>query len=186
MLGTAHTALAVASLILGAVVFSQRKGGARHRLLGRLYAGALLLVNLSALSVYEDASGPGPFHVLALISLATLSGGLFPALLRRPKDSWLEAHAYFMSWSYVGLAAAGAAQLATKLAGPGPLRVVAPTVLIVGLGALLIHGRVPRILSRLTHGRMRPESPLRPRSPISGASSTRGSIPTGAGGRCSS
>ena len=56
MLGTAHIALAVASLTLGAMVFLQPKGGRRHRLLGRLYAGALVLVNVSALLVYEELS----------------------------------------------------------------------------------------------------------------------------------
>lgn len=147
MLGTAHTALAVASLILGAIVFFQQKGGARHRLFGYLYAGALLLVNLSALSVYQESSGPGPFHIFALVSLATLSGGFIPAFRRRPKDSWLEAHAYCMSWSFVGLVAAGAAQMATKLVGPGVLQVAIPTALVVLVGALLIHRRVPRILS---------------------------------------
>lgn len=160
MLGTAHTALAIAALTLGALVFSQRKGGVRHRLLGYLYVGALLLVNLSALLVYEESSGLGPFHILALISLATLSGGFIPALLRRPGDSWLEVHAYFMSWSYVGLVAAGAAQMSTKLVGSGMLQVVLPTVLIVLVGALLIHSRVPEILSGLAPRKLRPNNSL--------------------------
>ena len=157
MLGTSHAALAVASLILGAMVVMQRKGGPRHRLLGYLYAGALLLVNLSALSVYEEASGLGPFHILALVSLATLSGGFIPAFRRWPRDSWLEVHAYFMSWSYVGLVAAGAAQMATKLAGSGVLQVAAPTALVVSVGAILIHRRIPRILSGFNRRRMRPD-----------------------------
>lgn len=147
MLGTAHTALAIASLTLGALVFFQQKGGGRHRLLGYLYAGALLLVNSSALLIYEESSGLGPFHILALISLATLGAGFIPAFLRWPGDSWLEAHAYFMSWSYVGLVAAGAAQMVTKLVGPGGLQVVIPIALTVLVGALLIHSRVPKILS---------------------------------------
>jgi len=165
MLGTSHAALAVASLILGAMVIIQRKGGLRHRLLGYLYAGALLLVNLSALSVYEEASGLGPFHILALVSLATLSGGFIPAFRRWPRDSWLEVHAYFMSWSYVGLVAAGAAQMATKHLGPGVLQVAAPTALTVALGAVLIHSRVPRILSGFNRGRMRPDD-SRPRTSV--------------------
>jgi len=160
MLGTAHIALAVASLTLGAMVFLQPKGGRRHRLLGRLYAGALVLVNVSALLVYEESSGPGPFHVLALVSLATLSAGLVPALLRRPGGSWLEAHAYFMSWSYVGLVAAGVAQVGTMVAGPGALPVVLPSVLVVLVGALLIHGRVPRVLSGFARKEVRPGGPL--------------------------
>lgn len=164
MLGTAHIALAIASLTLGAVVFLQQKGGGRHRLLGYLYAGALLLVNVSALLVYEESSDLGPFHVLALISLVTLSAGFIPAFLRWPRGSWLGAHAYFMSWSYVGLVAAGAAQMATKLAGPGMLQVVVPTALIVLVGALLIHGRVPGILSGFAHQRMSPDNALHRRS----------------------
>jgi uncharacterized membrane protein len=147
ILGPAHFALAIACLILGAAVFFQQKGGSRHRVLGYLYSGALLLVNLSALSVYEDSSGPGPFHVLALISLVTLTAGFVPAVLRRPTDSWLHLHAYFMSWSYVGLVAAGVAQMTTKLAGPGSLQVLIPTVSIVLVGALFIHARVPPVLS---------------------------------------
>ncbi|MDA0207723.1 MAG: DUF2306 domain-containing protein [Acidobacteria bacterium] len=153
MLGTAHVALAIASLTLGAMMFLQQKGGQRHRLLGYLYAGALLLVNSSALLVYEQSPGLGPFHILALVSLATLSGGFIPAFLRQPADSWLDSHAYFMSWSYVGLAAAGAAQMGTMLVGPGVSPVMIPTVLIVVVGALLIHSRVPEILARFAHGK---------------------------------
>ena len=138
----------------------QQKGGSRHRVLGYLYSGALLLVNLSALSVYEQSSGPGPFHVLALISLATLTGGFVPASLRYPRNSWLELHAYFMSWSYVGLLAAGAAQMATKFVGPGSLQVVIPSVLIVLVGAILIHSRVPRTLSGFIRYAVRPNNSL--------------------------
>ena len=165
MLGTVHTVLAIASLTLGIMVFLQQKGGGRHRLFGYLYACALLLVNSSALLIYEESSGLGPFHILALISLATLSGGFVPAFLRWPGDSWLEAHAYFMSWSYVGLVAAGAAQMVTMLVGAGVLQVLIPTVLIVLAGALLIHGRVPGILSGLARGKMRPNNSLHRTSP---------------------
>lgn len=160
MLGTVQTALAIASLTLGAIVFFQQKGGGRHRFLGYLYTGALLLVNVSALLVYEESSGLGPFHILALISLATLSGGFIPVFLRWPGDSWLEAHAYFMSWSYVGLVAAGAAQMVTMFIGPGVLQVMIPTVLIVLVGALLIHSRVPEILPGFARGKMRPNNAL--------------------------
>jgi uncharacterized membrane protein len=149
-LGSIHFALATVALILGAVSLSQTKGGLRHRVLGRLYSAALLLVNVSALSIYRDSSGMGPFHILAMISLVTLAAGLVPAVLRRPTDSWLELHAFFMCWSYVGLAAAGVAQLTTKFAGSGLFQVVIPVVVIVFIGAVLIHGRVPRILSNLT------------------------------------
>lgn len=146
IIGTVHFALASISLILGAALFLKQKGSSAHRVLGYLYSSGLLLVNLSALSVYEGSSGPGPFHMLALISLATLAAGFSVAFLRRPKNSWLDLHAYFMSWSYVGLVAAGVAQTATKLAGPGSLQVVIPAILIVLVGGLFIHARVPKIV----------------------------------------
>lgn len=158
ILGTVHFALASIALILGAAVFLKQKGSRAHRALGYLYSSALILVNLSALSVYEDASGPGPFHALALISLATLAAGFLAAYLRRPKESWLDLHAYLMSWSYVGLVAAGVAQMVTMLAGPGSRQVVIPTISIVLLGGLLIHKRVPKILLGLYPRLGRPRS----------------------------
>ena len=42
-----------------------------------------------------------------------------------------------MSWSYVGLVAAGVAQVGTMVAGPGALPVVLPSVLVVLVGAVL-------------------------------------------------
>lgn len=157
MLGTIHIVLAIASLVLGAVVLLQKKGGKRHRRLGYLYSVALLLVNLSALSVYEESEGPGPFHVLALISLATLIAGFAPAFLRKPRNAWMNLHAYFMSWSYVGLVAAGVAQMATKVSSlPGVIAVGLPSVLIVVGGGLLIHRQVPQALIALTSRNVRP------------------------------
>jgi uncharacterized membrane protein len=147
MLGTIHIALAITALGVGAAMFLQKKGGRRHRNFGYLYTGALLLVNLSSLLVYRDSAGPGPFHILALVSLATLSAGVVPALLRTPRRAWINRHAYFMSWSYVGLVAAGAGQMATVISDlPSVIAVGLPSVVIVMVGAVLIHTRVPAIL----------------------------------------
>lgn len=161
MPSTIHIAVAITSLLLGAVVLLQKKGGKRHRTLGYLYSAALLLVNLSALSVYEESGGPGPFHILALISLATLGAGFVPAFLRKPKHAWSSLHAYFMSWSYVGLVAAGLAQMATKLSHlPGAVAVGLPSIVVVVAGALLIHSRVPEALVAVTSRSVRPNKRL--------------------------
>lgn len=163
MQGTIHLTLAIASLVLGAVVFLQRKGGRNHRKLGRLYALALLLVNLSALSVYEDSGRPGPFHILALMSLATLTAGFVPAFLRKPRTAWTDLHAYFMSWSYVGLVAAGIAQIVTKFSHlPGAVAVGLPSILVVVGGGLFIHTRVPGVLAALPSRRVGPNKRLQP------------------------
>ena len=163
MLGIVHFVLAVACLAVGVAVLTQKKGGQRHRALGYVYAVALVLVNVSALSVYKETGEPGPFHILALVSLLTLSAGIVPAILRRPRGLWVNLHGYFMCWSYVGLLAAGAAQIATKFTLlPGSLAVVAPSIAIVIGGALLIHTRVPRILATLVSSQVRPNQRLQP------------------------
>jgi uncharacterized membrane protein len=163
MFGTMHVAFAVAGLTLGAAVALRQKGTRSHRRLGYSYALSLLAVNLSALSVYEDSAGFGPFHVLALVSLATLVSGFVPAVLRRPASWWLELHAYFLSWSYVGLVSAGAAQLATMAFRlPASLTVVLPTMAITICGGLLIHTRLPQTLSALASPGRRAASRLRP------------------------
>lgn len=157
MLGFVHVTLAIACLVLGALALIKRKGGKRHRTLGYLYTAALLLANVSALSVYQESGQIGPFHVLAVISLATLTAGFVPAFLRRPGMAWLNLHAYFMSWSYVGLVAAGVAQLATHYSPlPGALAVALPSTIVVAVGALLIHTKVPRALGKLGRRDSRP------------------------------
>lgn len=154
MLGTVHFVFALAALISGGLVVCRRKGGPRHRAIGYFYSISLLLVNLGALLVYEESVGAGPFHILALISLSTLVSGFIPAFFRRPADSWLGLHAYFMSWSYVGLVAAGAAQFVTMAADLSPwLAVGTPSILAVLLGGTLIHTRVPDTLAVLARRR---------------------------------
>ncbi|MGQ4276136.1 DUF2306 domain-containing protein [Pseudidiomarina sp. E22-M8] len=149
MLGWLHITLAIACLVIGAAVFLRSKGGYLHHVLGYLYSTALLLVNVSALFVYQESGVYGAFHVLAVVSLITLSAGFIPAVLRRPRLWWMELHAYFMSWSYVGLVAAGVSQLATLYFPLSPMVVVLlPSAALIVTGALLIHTRVPRIIAR--------------------------------------
>ena len=163
MFGALHVVFAIASLILGAAVVCQPKGGRRHRSLGYSYVASLLMVNVSALSVYEDSAGAGPFHVLAVVSLVTLASGFIPAFLRRPTASWLDLHAHLMSWSYVGLVAAGIAQIATLSTSLPPRYAVGlPSVLVVIVGGVLIHSRVPKVLAELLSGKRAPDKGLRP------------------------
>lgn len=161
MLGWLHVVLAIVCLLVGAAVVCRRKGGRTHRVLGYAYSAALLLVNVSALFVYGQSGVPGPFHAMAVVSLLTLSAGFIPAMLRRPRGRWLELHAYFMSWSYVGLVAAGVSQLATQHSSLPPLfAVVMPSAALVVGGALLIHTRVPRILAGFASASVRPDQRL--------------------------
>lgn len=147
-MGWLHAALGVAALALGLAVVLRRKGTPVHRRTGRLYAVAMLLLNAAALTIYDLFGFFGPFHVAAVISLATLAAGVFPMYFLRPRKGWIELHAHFMAWSYAGLVAAFAAELAVRLPffafGPA---VIWATVIVLAGAALIIYTCVPRILS---------------------------------------
>ena len=135
--GWLHFALALAALAVAAVIFARAKGDAAHRMLGRLYLAAMIALNLAALTIHVDSGGPGVFHALALVSLATILAG-WRAIRRIPRGASRRArHGALMSWSAAGLAAAGLGQVSVAF-GIGP----APAILAgLGLAAWLIHGR---------------------------------------------
>jgi uncharacterized membrane protein len=148
--GLVHALLGVSALLLGLAVLSRRKGSRVHRRIGQAYVVSMLLLNATALMIYHLFGRFGPFHVAAVISLATIGAGFVPVYLRRPRGAWMELHATFMCWSYVGLLAAFASEIAARVPAIGfGAGVVAATVLIVAGGAMLIHTRVPRIAGKL-------------------------------------
>ena len=150
--GLAHAALGFAALALGLVVIARSKGSAAHRLWGVAYAVAMVLLNGSALAMYEVTGGPNMLHGFAVISLATLVAGWVPALTRRPAGRWYARHAVYMAWSYVGLVAAFTAEVAVRLpfGGPGRIFVVAGMSGLVAavLGTVLIRRLMPEAVAR--------------------------------------
>lgn len=103
-LAAIHTALGLTALVTGAVVLARRKGDRPHRVVGRVYAAALVV--LCVLSFGLRDSTPfferfGLFHLAALVSLGTVSAGVVVA--RRRRHNWLGAHYMWMAWSYIGL-----------------------------------------------------------------------------------
>lgn len=136
--GGLHVVAAGLSLPLGAAVLLRAKGTRGHKVLGRLYVIAMLLVSLPALLVYDITGRPGVFHLLAVVSLVTLTLGWLSAPSRRSSVGRpdVHVHATFMSWSFIGLVTAGLAQLATSLWGqwsPWPVVVVVAASTIAGL-----------------------------------------------------
>jgi uncharacterized membrane protein len=148
-LGLLHAAFGVGALVLGLTIVTQPKGTARHRRIGQGYILALLFLNLTALSIYHFFGRFGPFHVASIISLATIGSGFVPVFLRRPRIGWMDLHAHFMSWSYVGLVAAFFAEIGVRIPGLrfGPAVIVA-TVVTIAVGAVVIFRQVPKILAR--------------------------------------
>jgi hypothetical protein len=107
----------------------------------------MVLLNGTGLMIYDLYGRFGPFHVAALVSLATVVGGFIPAYLRQPRATWMHHHAAAMCWSYVGLVAAFVSEIATRVPGVRfGWAVVAATLGVVAVGAALIRMRVPRIL----------------------------------------
>lgn len=148
--GLLHAALGIIALFLGLLVVALGKGTNLHRRVGLCYVIAMVLLNATALWIFDLTGRFGPFHVAALISLATLFAGYLPALFRRPFKEWIALHGTFMSWSYVGLVAAFLAELAVRVPGVGfSPAVIGATVIAVAGGALLIHTRVPTLARQL-------------------------------------
>ncbi len=105
-LGAAHVAAAVAALTFGLLVFVLPKGTQLHRAMGFAYTAAMVAVNIAALGIYRSSGHFGPFHLLALLTLATIVGGIVAASRGR-----IGRHYQMMSFSYLGLLSALATQM---------------------------------------------------------------------------
>ncbi len=147
-LGWIHTTFALTAMVVGAVVISRPKGTRSHRRLGWIYAVSMLGLNVTALMIYRLFGGFGPFHVAAIASLATLLGGMY-FVIARPTRNWLALHYSFMSWSYVGLLAAAASEVGTRVpAFQFWWAVAGATIIVLVGGGLLIVRNQKRTLSR--------------------------------------
>ena len=143
VLGWFHLLLGVLALIVGAIVMLQPKGTRRHVFFGRLFVAAMLALNVTALMIYNLTGRFGPFHVAAVASLATLVAG-FAAVFRR-RQGWLARHTFYMKWSFIGLLAATAAEITSRVPGWDFVWSVTLSVLTVVLtGGALIGWRAPR------------------------------------------
>ncbi|MGZ8742669.1 MAG: DUF2306 domain-containing protein [Nocardioides sp.] len=148
-LATGHVVAALSALLVGAAVLLLPKGTHTHRAIATVYALALVLVNVAALSLHRE-NAFGAFHALAVASLVTIAVGLFPLLLGRRSPQVIATHAYCMTWSYAGLVAAGCGQLAVGI-GQDARAWVVPVVIgvVLSISGVAIFARVPSILDRL-------------------------------------
>ena len=144
-LGLLHTLTGLAALLFGTAVIFSRKGTRKHRRMGRGYLALMLALNGTALLDYELYGRFGPFHWMALISLATVVAGFVPTWRKLP--GWTYRHAFFMTGSYVGLVAAAAAEVASRVPGWsfGPSVVISSVVVIV-VGIWMMQAMIPRII----------------------------------------
>ncbi len=147
-IGWVHFAIAIAAIAAGGLVALTPKATPRHRNLGRVYGGLMIILNVTAFLMYQLFGGFGPFHFAAVFSLITVIFGWVP-VRRRRDERWMRQHAYWMSGSYVGLLAAAAAETLSRIPEtPFWGMVVGSTVAVAWLGGLVISRTVPGILAR--------------------------------------
>jgi uncharacterized membrane protein len=164
-LGAFHLALAVIALAAGPLIFVLEKGTRLHIVIGRTYVVSMVGLNLTAFFIYRLFGGFGPFHVFALMSLASVLAGFAAAYFKRPPKEWLRHHYRAMSWSYVGLLAAAAAEAVVRIPflrslGGGWVSfwvlVLVPTFAICFVGGYLISTREERTIGKFSAADPRP------------------------------
>ena len=98
----AHIAFALASVLLGIVVLSLRKGTWLHKMLGRTWGAAMSSVAIG--SFWIKSSGNFSWiHILSVIVLLNLAAAIY---FIRHKN--VRAHRGFMIGNFIGLVVAGA------------------------------------------------------------------------------
>ena len=135
-LGAAHVTAAIVALALGLLVLLGAKGTVTHRLFGLGYVGAMAVLNATALGLYRLTGQFGPFHALALLSLAIVAWGTVAVLRRRA--GWLARHYRAMAYSYLGLCAAAVAEAALRLKLFGPLATGAHGIIMLGVSIAVL------------------------------------------------
>ena len=142
-LGAIHTGSAVVALLAGTMALLRPGFGRAHRRWGYVYVAAMAVMLATAFSLYRMFGAWGPFHYLAVVSSATLLGGMVPLWLRRPRGSYRVWHLAFMFWSLAGLYAALVAETGTRvLPELGWSFVIGGTVAVMAVANVLYRRRL--------------------------------------------
>ena len=163
--GMVHLITAFMAIAAGAVVLRPPKGTRWHRTFGHLYAMSMLGVITTSFAIYGLTGSPGPFHFAAVVAAVALGGGMITVLFRRPRKGWIEAHAIWMSWSYIGLMAAFAAESLTRFVMPRAasylessdlwtafwIAVGVASFLVIGVGWWITKTILPGVIERTPH-----------------------------------
>ena len=138
--GLIHLLAAVLSLLLGTTVLALPKRGKRHKYLGYVYAGSLLVMLSTSFGIYRQYHGFGIFHVAAVLSATTLLAGMVPVWRKKPARSWQPLHYSFMYLSVLELYVALVAEVLIRVPGLTFWEVASVSSAIVMLpGAILFN-----------------------------------------------
>jgi uncharacterized membrane protein len=98
-----HTIVSTIALISGGVIFFFTKGTQKHRMIGFTYVLSMGLCLVTSFFIYNMFDGFGPFHIMSIVSILTISIGLYFPFFGRKVSGWPIHHYFWMSYSYVGL-----------------------------------------------------------------------------------
>ncbi|KJV08981.1 hypothetical protein VZ95_14305 [Elstera litoralis] len=152
---TLHVASALLALATGAILYIlPRKGNAWHRRLGILSAFGLFVTGATGLMLYGLTGGFNFLHILSLVTLVSVSFGLFALVRwRRTRNpAWLIAHYRSMSGAYTGLLIALALRILPSLLGGEMREMILPATIVL---LILAQGSVQlldRLIWRPTYG----------------------------------
>lgn len=113
--GLIHLISSCFALIFGTMILILPKGTKRHKQVGYGYILSMTVLIVTAFMIYRLFNGWGIFHYLTVVSLVSLLGGMVPIWTKWPKNSWQDLHFSFMYWSVMGLYAAFASEIITRV-----------------------------------------------------------------------
>ena len=113
--GLIHLISSVVALVSGTLVLIMKKGTKRHKQIGYVYVISMAMLIVTAFMIYRLFSGWGIFHYATIGSLITIGLGMIPVWTKKPTGKWKYHHFSFMYWSVVGLYAAFAAEVLTRI-----------------------------------------------------------------------
>ena len=114
-IGLLHLIVSVFAMVAGSLVLGLTKGTKTHKRIGYIYSSAMLLVLVTAFSMYNLFGVWGIFHWTAVVSSLTIGFGLIPIFTKRPKKNYISLHFSFMYWSVIGLYGAFMAETFVRL-----------------------------------------------------------------------
>lgn len=114
-LGLVHVIAAVAALLTGTWVLFDKKGTQTHIKVGYAYILAMSVMLATAFGIYHLWGKWGIFHYMAVVSSVTLALGMWPVLRKNRKPESIYYHFSWMYWSVIGLYAAFASEMLTRI-----------------------------------------------------------------------
>lgn len=98
-----HIAFALLALLAGSYILWAPKGTARHRLIGYVYVGSMLVVLTTAFGIYHLFGRWGIVHWGAVACCLALTWGMAAVWFRTYLRDWLRWHYFGLSASVAGL-----------------------------------------------------------------------------------